>query len=172
MVYIVHNKDDLDQQLTLAEDKLVVIDFYADWCGPCKIIAQKLEELAEQYSDRVVVLKVNVDKNEDITVEYKVNSMPTFVFIKGGDVLELLVGSNIDKLAKLMEEHAGDYTCSIEDILDTDDESIADENAACSDSDNVNGNDNTNDNNNDNDDDGDVIFCDVSAHDEDAVLEH
>ncbi|EDW53093.1 thioredoxin-T [Drosophila sechellia] len=172
MVYIVHNKDDLDQQLTLAEDKLVVIDFYADWCGPCKIIAPKLEELAEQYSDRVVVLKVNVDENEDITVEYKVNSMPTFVFIKGGDVLELLVGCNSDKLAKLMEEHAGVYTSCVEDIID--DESIADENAACSDSDNDNDNtnDNTNDNYNDNDDDADVIFCEVSAHDEDSVLEH
>ncbi|XP_016923019.2 thioredoxin-T [Drosophila suzukii] len=107
MVYLVRNKDDLDQQLALAEDKLVVIDFYANWCGPCKIIAPKLEELAQQYSDRAVVLKVNVDDNEDITVEYNVTSMPTFVFIKGGEVLELFVGGNSDKLAKSMEKFVG-----------------------------------------------------------------
>ncbi|XP_016962073.1 thioredoxin-T [Drosophila biarmipes] len=106
MVYLVRNKEDLDQQLVLAEDKLVVIDFYANWCGPCKIIAPKLEELAQQYSDRAVVLKVDVDDNEEITVEYNVTSMPTFVFIKGGEVLELFVGCNSDKLAKSMEKFA------------------------------------------------------------------
>eukprot|EP00099_Drosophila_melanogaster_P010573 NP_001284881.1 thioredoxin T, isoform B [Drosophila melanogaster] len=157
MVYPVRNKDDLDQQLILAEDKLVVIDFYADWCGPCKIIAPKLDELAQQYSDRVVVLKVNVDENEDITVEYNVNSMPTFVFIKGGNVLELFVGCNSDKLAKLMEKHAGVYTDEAADVkaVHIDGECIVDLTAESSESDN--------DNNNVNE---------VSAHDENAVLEH
>ncbi|EDV34464.1 ThioredoxinT [Drosophila ananassae] len=108
MVYLVRSKDDLDQQLAQAQDKLVVIDFYANWCGPCKVIAPKLEELAQLYSDRAVVLKVNVDENEEITVEYNVTSMPTFVFIKGGEVVELFVGGNSDKLAKSMEKYVGE----------------------------------------------------------------
>ncbi|KAH8409269.1 hypothetical protein KR009_011676, partial [Drosophila setifemur] len=108
MAYMVRNQDDLDVQLEQAQDKLVVIDFFANWCGPCKVIAPKLEELAQQYSDRVVVLKVNVDDNEDITVEYNITSMPTFVFIKGGVVLEFLVGGNSDKLAKFMEKFTSD----------------------------------------------------------------
>ncbi|XP_030378842.1 thioredoxin-2 [Scaptodrosophila lebanonensis] len=107
MVYLVQNKEDLDQQLADAGEKLIVIDFYANWCGPCKIIAPKLEELALQYADRAVVLKVNVDENEDITVEYNITSMPTFVFIKNGEVLEIFVGGNSDKLAKSMEKYVG-----------------------------------------------------------------
>ncbi|EDW82493.1 ThioredoxinT [Drosophila willistoni] len=108
MVYLVQSKEDLDQQLSDAGEKLIVIDFYANWCGPCKIIAPKLEELAQQYAERAVVLKVNVDDNEEITVEYNITSMPTFVFIKNGEVLELFVGGNSDKLAKSMEKYVGD----------------------------------------------------------------
>ncbi|XP_043658187.1 thioredoxin-T [Drosophila teissieri] len=157
MVYLVRNKEDLDQQLILAEDKLVVVDFYANWCGPCKIIAPKLEELAQQYSDSAVVLKVNVDENEEITIEYNVTSMPTFVFIRGGDVLELIVGCNAEKLAKSMEKYAvssSEPVHSSEQLLDPDEESSAHPSAASSDSEN------------------DVVICEVSAHDQEAVLEH
>ncbi|XP_017065989.1 thioredoxin-2 [Drosophila eugracilis] len=127
MVYLVRNKADLDQQLALAENKLVVIDFYATWCGPCEIIAPKLEELAEQYSDRAVVLKVDVDFNEDITVDYMVSSMPTFVFIKGGEVLEVFVGGNSEKLAKSMEKYVADVDATerLSNLLETEDSSSA-----------------------------------------------
>ncbi|KAH8292730.1 hypothetical protein KR018_008922, partial [Drosophila ironensis] len=103
--YVVRSKDDLDQRLALAADKLVVIDFYANWCRPCNVIAPKLEELANHYSDRAMVLKVNVDENEELTEQYNVTSMPTFVFIKGGEVVELLVGCITAKLVKLMEKY-------------------------------------------------------------------
>lgn len=105
MAHVVVNKDDFELQLSNAGDKLIVIDFCANWCGPCKIIAPKLEELAAQYADRAVVLKVNVDENEEITVEYNITSMPTFVFIKSGEVLEVFVGGNSDKLAKTIEKY-------------------------------------------------------------------
>lgn len=105
MAHVVVNKDDFELQLSNAGDKLIVIDFCANWCGPCKIIAPKLEELATQYADRAVVLKVNVDENEEITVEYNITSMPTFVFIKDGEVLEVFVGGNSDKLAKTIEKY-------------------------------------------------------------------
>ncbi|KAM8718369.1 hypothetical protein ACLKA7_000182 [Drosophila subpalustris] len=108
MVHVVQSKEDFEQQLSNAGDKLIVIDFCANWCGPCKIIAPKLEELAAQYTERAVVLKVNVDDNEEITLEYNITSMPTFVFIKNGEVLEIFVGGNSDKLAKSMEKYVGD----------------------------------------------------------------
>lgn len=108
MVHVIQDKEDFEQQLSNAGDKLIVIDFCANWCGPCKIIAPKLEELAAQYTERAVVLKVNVDENEEITLEYNITSMPTFVFIKNGEVLEIFVGGNSDKLAKSMEKYVGD----------------------------------------------------------------
>ncbi|XP_034101289.1 thioredoxin-T [Drosophila albomicans] len=108
MVHVVQSKEDFEQQLSNAGDKLIVIDFCANWCGPCKLIAPKLEELAAQYAERAVVLKVNVDDNEDITTEYNISSMPTFVFIKSGELLEVFVGGNPDKLCKSMEKHVGD----------------------------------------------------------------
>lgn len=111
MSHVVANKEDFELQLSNAGDKLIVIDFCANWCGPCKIIAPKLEELATQYAERAVVLKVNVDENEEITVEYNITSMPTFVFIKGGEVLEVFVGGNSDKLAKTIEK----YVSAIDD---------------------------------------------------------
>ncbi|KAH8396349.1 hypothetical protein KR222_008887, partial [Zaprionus bogoriensis] len=110
MAHVVINKNDLELQLANAGDKLIVIDFCADWCGCCKIIAPKLDELAAQYAERAVVLKVNVDETEteEITHEYNITSMPTFVFIKCGQVLEVFVGGNSDKLAKSMEKYVGD----------------------------------------------------------------
>ncbi|XP_064554937.1 thioredoxin-2 [Drosophila montana] len=108
MVHVIQSKEDFEQQLSNAGDKLIVIDFCANWCGPCKIIAPKLAELAATYAERAVVLKVNVDENEEITIEYNITSMPTFVFIKSGEVLEVFVGGNSDKLAKSMEKYVGD----------------------------------------------------------------
>ncbi|SPP89275.1 thioredoxin-2 [Drosophila guanche] len=105
MVHLVQSKEDLDQRVLEAGDKLIVIDFFANWCGPCKIISPKLEELAQQYADSAVVLKVNVDDNEDITIKYNVTSMPTFVFMKNGAVVDIFAGSNSDKLAKSMEKY-------------------------------------------------------------------
>nr|CAD7428044.1 unnamed protein product [Timema monikensis] len=72
---------DFDAKLAEAGDNLVVVDFFAVWCGPCKMIAPKLEEMAAEYPD-IVVLKVDVDECEDLVAIYEISSMPTFVFIK------------------------------------------------------------------------------------------
>ncbi|XP_017009366.2 thioredoxin-T [Drosophila takahashii] len=159
MVYLVRNKEDLDQQLALAEDKLVVIDFYANWCGPCKIIAPKLEELAELYSDRAVVLKVNVDENEDITLDYNVTSMPTFVFIKAGEVLELFVGGNPDKLAKSMEKYVDDVAADVEA---TEQRGLPGSEDACSAGPSASSSGSVND----------VVISELEEHDQEAVLDH
>uniref|UniRef100_A0A0K8TPJ4 Thioredoxin n=1 Tax=Tabanus bromius TaxID=304241 RepID=A0A0K8TPJ4_TABBR len=100
MVYVVKNKADFDAQLTAAADKVVVVDFFATWCGPCKVIAPKLEEFAATYVDKIVVLKVDVDECEELASEYDISSMPTFIFIKNSKVVEKFSGANADKLEK------------------------------------------------------------------------
>lgn len=97
MAVKVADMDDLNTKLTEAGTKLVVIDFYATWCGPCKMIAPKIEELASEFSD-VVFLKVDVDESEDIAMKYNIASMPTFIFIKSSETVHQFSGANYDKL--------------------------------------------------------------------------
>uniref|UniRef100_A0A7R9WDZ5 Thioredoxin domain-containing protein n=1 Tax=Pseudictyota dubia TaxID=2749911 RepID=A0A7R9WDZ5_9STRA len=91
-----------------AEGKLVVIDFSATWCGPCKMIAPIFHELSEKdaLKDSVVFLKVDVDENPDTAAKYSVSAMPTFVFIKGGDVVDRLMGANPARLMEMVQELA------------------------------------------------------------------
>ena len=106
MSYTVQNKDDFEQELIEAGNKLVVIDFFANWCGPCKIISPILEELSLKYANTAKILKVNIDDCEDIAMEYNVTSMPTFVFIKDQQVVDIVVGGNSEKLVKNLEKYA------------------------------------------------------------------
>lgn len=102
MVIKVENEEHLEQLLTNAGTKLVVIDFYASWCGPCKIISPKVDEMSEQMGDEVVFLKVDVDACEKIAENYEIISMPTFHFVKGKKKLENFSGANIDKLKQMV----------------------------------------------------------------------
>lgn len=77
----------------LASGQPVVIDFWAEWCGPCRMIAPIVEELAAEYEGKVVIGKCDVDENDDIVAEYKVRNIPTIVFIKGGEVVDKHVGA-------------------------------------------------------------------------------
>ncbi|UYV67580.1 TXN [Cordylochernes scorpioides] len=88
---------DFDAKLTEAGNKLVVVDFYATWCGPCKMIAPYLEKLSGEHKD-VVFLKVDVDENEDLASEYQVQCMPTFIFIKNRDKVGVFSGASEEKL--------------------------------------------------------------------------
>ena len=73
-------------------DKLVIVDFYADWCGPCKMVAPILEEILEEYSD-VEVYKVNIDEEPEIAKDFSVKSIPTIVSFKGGLEHKKVVGA-------------------------------------------------------------------------------
>ncbi|NP_001091804.1 thioredoxin-2 [Bombyx mandarina] len=101
----IKDSDDLKTRLAEAGDKLVVIDFMATWCGPCKMIGPKLDEIAAEMSDSIVVVKVDVDECEDIASEYNINSMPTFVFVKNGKKLDEFSGANVDKLKTTILKH-------------------------------------------------------------------
>tara|TARA_Y100000389_G_scaffold165010_1_gene169004 strand:+ start:6727 stop:7035 length:309 start_codon:yes stop_codon:yes gene_type:complete len=79
--------------LAISENKLVVIDFWAEWCGPCRTISPIISELSETYKESAVIGKLNVDNNEDLAAKYEIRSIPTVLFLKDGKVLDSLVGS-------------------------------------------------------------------------------
>lgn len=74
-------------------DKPVIIDFYADWCGPCKMIAPILDEIAEEYSDKVDVYKINVDENPELASKYSVMSIPNVISFKNGNIYKRVLGA-------------------------------------------------------------------------------
>ncbi|MDQ2753154.1 MAG: thioredoxin [Bacteroidota bacterium] len=77
----------------LENDKLSVIDFWAEWCGPCRAIGPVIEELSKEYAGKVNIGKVNVDNNPDISVKYGITSIPAILFIKGGQVVDKQIGA-------------------------------------------------------------------------------
>lgn len=87
----------------VAESKPLVIDFWAEWCGPCRTIAPIVEELAEEYADRVNIGKCDVDSSDDVVAVYRVRNIPTLVFIKDGQVVDKHVGAitRSDLVAKI-----------------------------------------------------------------------
>ena len=77
----------------LDSEKLSVIDFWAEWCGPCRAIGPVIEELAKEYDGKVNIGKVNVDNNPEISTNYGITSIPAILFVKGGKVVDKLVGA-------------------------------------------------------------------------------
>lgn len=91
----------------LQTDKLVLIDFWAEWCGPCKMVGPIIDEIAEEYKDKVVVGKLDVDNNDETTAKYGIRNIPTVLFLKNGEVVDKVVGAGpktmfTDKIDKLV----------------------------------------------------------------------
>ena len=77
----------------ISSDKLVVIDFWAEWCGPCRMIGPIIEELATEYEGKAVVCKCDIDENDDIVSKFAIRSVPTIIFLKGGQQVDKQVGA-------------------------------------------------------------------------------
>ena len=92
--------------------ELVMVDFWAVWCGPCQMVAPIVDELANEYAGKVKVRKLNTDENPEVAGRYQVMSIPTILFFKNGQVVEKLVGARPKRQSKevidqLLAQHAG-----------------------------------------------------------------
>ena len=81
------------KEKVLDSEKLTMIDFWAEWCGPCRAIGPVVEELSKEYEGKVNVGKVNVDQNPQLSINYGITSIPAILFVKDGKVVDKLVGS-------------------------------------------------------------------------------
>ena len=77
----------------LEGEKLVIVDFWATWCGPCRMLSPLLDEVEEEMSDKITVVKVNVDDADEIAMRYRIMSIPTLLFFKNGQVVDKTVGA-------------------------------------------------------------------------------
>ncbi len=76
----------------IESDKVAIVDFWAEWCGPCRMIGPIVEELSKEYADTAVIGKLNVDNNPEVSTEFGVRSIPTILFFKGGKLVDKQVG--------------------------------------------------------------------------------
>jgi thioredoxin 1 len=105
MINHISSPQELDKYVatTNTSHKILIAYFFADWCGPCKQIKPKIEQLSNNYSDRLDIIKINVDDAYDIVNTYKVSAMPTFIFFKNGNVYEKrVIGANFVELVNVL----------------------------------------------------------------------
>lgn len=92
------------EEQVLKSDKVALIDFWAAWCGPCKILGPIVEDLAKDFSDKAIIGKCDVDSNPGIAAKYSIRNIPTVLFLKNGEVVDKHVGvATKDVLAKKIE---------------------------------------------------------------------
>jgi thioredoxin 1 len=89
----IHLSEQNYDEALLAAEGLVMVDFWAEWCGPCRMIAPVLEEIAEAADGDVTLMKVNVDENSALAARYDIRSIPTILFIKDGEIVDRVVGA-------------------------------------------------------------------------------
>ncbi|MBM4342014.1 MAG: thioredoxin [Deltaproteobacteria bacterium] len=94
------------QAEVLQSDKPVLVDFWAVWCGPCRMVGPIVDQLADEYAGRVKVGKVDVDSNQRIAASYHISSIPTLMVFKGGQVVEQVLGAQPkQRIAALLDRH-------------------------------------------------------------------
>lgn len=97
--------DNFDE-LVMNSDKPVLLDFWAVWCGPCRMVAPTVERLADEYAGKAVIGKVNVDEESELAEKFKVMSIPTLYILKGGQVVERMIGARPhQELSAALEKH-------------------------------------------------------------------
>jgi thioredoxin 1 len=81
------------EEVVMKSDKPVVVDFWAAWCGPCRMVGPIIEEMANEYGDKAVIGKVDVDHNPGVSAQFGIRNIPTILFIKNGEIVDKLVGA-------------------------------------------------------------------------------
>lgn len=89
----VHLTDAVFNEEVVKSDKPVLIDFWAAWCGPCRMIAPIIEELADEYDGKAKICKLDVDNNQNTAMQFGIRSIPTLLIFKGGEVVDTIVGA-------------------------------------------------------------------------------
>ena len=97
-------RSELDDLIESNPNTLLILDFYATWCGPCKRVMPGFLKMAEEY-ENVYFVKVDVDEADDLSEEYEIAATPTFVYVKDGETLEVYNGTDEEQLKSLIEEH-------------------------------------------------------------------
>ena len=92
-IMVVEFNDSNFEEKALKSDKAVLVDFWAEWCGPCRMVGPIVEEIASEYGDKAVVGKLNVDDNPEVAAKYGIRSIPTILFLKNGEVVDKSVGA-------------------------------------------------------------------------------
>ena len=99
-------KDASFEEDVLKSDTPVLVDFWAPWCGPCRMLAPTIDAISEEYEGKVKVGKVNTDENPQIATQHQINSIPTLMIFKGGEVVERLVGAiPKEKITEKLDAH-------------------------------------------------------------------
>lgn len=87
----IFNEENFENEV-LKSDKTTIVDFYADWCGPCKMMSPVIDKIAEEKSETIKVGKVNVDDNQNLAIKYNIMSIPTILIFKNGNVVKSFIG--------------------------------------------------------------------------------
>ena len=98
------------EKLVLKSEKLVIVDFWAEWCGPCKAITPILDEISNEFGDKILVGKVNVDEVKEVPVKYGIRSIPTLLFFNNGEITRQEVGLQskqtlVDSITQIVESY-------------------------------------------------------------------
>ncbi|MFW6138397.1 MAG: thioredoxin [Spirochaetota bacterium] len=106
MAEIIHTDDSNFEKDIADNQKLVIVDLWAEWCGPCKMMEPVLEEVAEEQEDKVKVVKINIDQNQETPLKFNVMNIPTLIFFKNSKEVDRVIGASPKKqLIKRIENH-------------------------------------------------------------------